>query len=108
VSQSSSAIMIAALIVASVLAGTGLGLAASQEGGFGGIATTITQNDTSSGQNASAPYVLTLIITTDNRFQFYDRRPARILCAGAGGAGVIGEHNAASAPPDRAGNLELR
>jgi len=60
--------MIAALIVASVLAGTGLGLAASQEGGFGGVATTITQTATSSGQNTSAPYVLTLIITTDNRF----------------------------------------
>ena len=67
-SQGKSALMIAGLIVASVLAGTGLGLAVSQEGGFSGIATTVTQTTTMSGQNASAPYVLTLIITTDNGF----------------------------------------
>jgi hypothetical protein len=67
-SQSTSALMIVGLIVASVLAGIGLGLAASQEGGFDGVATTVTQTTTVSGQNTSAPYILTLIITTDNGF----------------------------------------
>jgi hypothetical protein len=66
--QSASSLLIAGLIVASVLAGAGLGLAASQNGGFSGAAITVTQTTTVSGQNTSAPYVLTLIVTTSNRF----------------------------------------
>jgi hypothetical protein len=40
-SQSTSAIMIAGLIVASALAGAGLGLAVSEKGGFSGTGTTV-------------------------------------------------------------------
>jgi hypothetical protein len=58
--------MIAGLVIASVLAGAGLGLGVSQKGGFGGAGTTVTS--TVNGGNSSAPYVLTLIITTNNLF----------------------------------------
>ncbi len=42
-----------------------MGLAASENGGFSGTGTTVTQTP---GGNSSSPYVLTLIITTNNLF----------------------------------------
>ena len=66
-SQSMSA-LVAGLIVASVLAGAGLGLAVTQGGGFNGTGTTVTVTSTVNGGNASAPYVLNLIVTTENTF----------------------------------------
>src|SRR5271169_1350655 len=64
--QGTSALMVAGLIVASVLAGAGLGLAVSEKGGFSGTASTVTT--TVNGGNTSAPYVLTLIITKQNLY----------------------------------------
>lgn len=58
-SQGTSAFIIAGMIVASMLAGAGLGLA------FSGAKTTNTQT---SGVNSSTPYVLTMMITTNNYF----------------------------------------
>ena len=66
--QGSSGLMVAGLIIASVLVGTGLGLAATQSGGFSGTGATATVTSTVNGGNSSAPYVLTLIITTENTF----------------------------------------
>lgn len=100
--------MIAALIVASVLAGTGLGLATSQEGGFGGITTTITQTAMLSGQNASAPYVLTLIITTDNRFNSTIGDQPAYYVLGSNGLESAANITLPGTSLDRAGNLELR
>jgi hypothetical protein len=57
--------MIVGLIAASLLAGAGLGLAASESGGFNGTGTTVTQTP---GGNSTSPYILTLIITTNNLF----------------------------------------
>ncbi|MGA2663779.1 MAG: hypothetical protein ABSF83_02390 [Nitrososphaerales archaeon] len=65
--QGPGALMIVGLVVASVLLGVGVGLTASQNAVFGS-SSTVTETTTVSGQNASAPYVLTLIITTGNYF----------------------------------------
>jgi len=63
--QTSTTIMIAGLIAVSVLAGVGLGMAATESGGFNGTGTAVTA---SSGGNSSAPFVLHLVITTENTF----------------------------------------
>jgi len=63
--QGVSAFMIIGLIAASLLAGAGLGLIASQNGGFSGTGATVT---TTTVGNSTEPYVLTLIITTENDF----------------------------------------
>jgi hypothetical protein len=65
--QGISAFMVIGLIVASVLAGVGAGFIASQNGGFGGIGSTVTQTG-ANGQNSSSPYVLSMVITTGNTF----------------------------------------
>ncbi|MGD0637505.1 MAG: hypothetical protein ABSA72_05655 [Nitrososphaerales archaeon] len=65
--QGISAFMVIGLIVASVLAGVGVGFIASQNGGFGGVGGTVTQTGTN-GQNSSSPYVLSMVITTGNTF----------------------------------------
>ncbi len=66
--QGLSAFMVIGLIVASVLAGVGVGIVASQNGGFSGTGTTITQTSGVNGQNSSSPYVLSMVITTGNSF----------------------------------------
>ncbi len=66
--QGISAFMVIGLIVASVLAGVGLGIVASQNGGFSGTGTTVTQTSGVNGQNSSSPYVLSMVITTGNNF----------------------------------------
>jgi hypothetical protein len=62
-SQTTSILIVAGLIAASLVAGIGVGLVASQEGGFGGGAPV-----TQTGGNSSTPYVLTMILTTGNLF----------------------------------------